>query len=82
LIFLKDYPKSRIEISGHTSAEGDRRANIELSEKRAIACKTFLERNGIASKRIKTLGRGPDRPISKTEPEKNRRVEMKILSLE
>jgi outer membrane protein OmpA-like peptidoglycan-associated protein len=82
LAFLIAYPKSRIEISGHTSAEGDRIANIELSEKRAVACKTYFERNGVASKRIKTLGRGPDRPISKIEPEKNRRVEMKILSLD
>ena len=82
LEFMRAYSKAKIEISGHTSAEGDRRANIELSEKRAMACKTYLERNGIASKRIRTLGRGPDRPISKTEPEKNRRVEMKILSLD
>jgi outer membrane protein OmpA-like peptidoglycan-associated protein len=82
LAFMQAYPKSKIEISGHTSAEGDRTANIELSEKRALACKTYLEKNGIASKRIRTLGRGPDRQISKTEPEKNRRVEMKILSLE
>ncbi len=81
LAFMRAYPKSKIEISGHTSAEGDRRANIELSEKRALACKTYLERNGITSNRIRTLGRGPDRPISQTEPEKNRRVEMKILSL-
>ncbi|WP_341228024.1 OmpA family protein [uncultured Arcticibacterium sp.] len=80
--FLLRYPKSKIEISGHTSSEGDRGANIELSEKRAEACKDYLISKGISGRRIRTLGLGPDRPISRKEEELNRRVEVKILSME
>lgn len=80
--FLLRYPKSKIEISGHTSSEGDRGANIELSEKRAEACKDYLISKGINGRRIRTLGLGPDRPISRKEEELNRRVEVKILSME
>lgn len=80
--FLLRYPKSRIEISGHTSSEGDRGANIELSETRAEACKDYLISKGINGRRIRTLGLGPDRPISRKEEELNRRVEVKILSME
>lgn len=81
LTFLNNYPKARIEISGHTSDEGDRNANIALSEKRAEECKRYLTKNGIASRRVQTLGFGPDKPLLTDEPELNRRVELKILSL-
>ncbi|AWV99428.1 OmpA family protein [Arcticibacterium luteifluviistationis] len=80
--FLLRYPKSKIEISGHTSSEGDRGANIELSEIRAEACKDYLISKGINGRRIRTIGLGPDRPISRKEEELNRRVEVKILSME
>ncbi|MFT7419456.1 MAG: outer membrane protein OmpA-like peptidoglycan-associated protein [Arcticibacterium sp.] len=82
LTFMRIYSKARIQITGHTSGEGDRRANIKLSEDRAKACKSYLVSLGISSSRIITLGRGPDSPVSSLNPEKNRRVEMKILSLE
>ncbi len=82
LNFMRMYPIARIQISGHTSDEGDRRANIKLSEDRAEACKKYLVKKGISSRRIITLGRGPDSPISISDPEKNRRVELKILSLD
>ncbi|MFT6879302.1 MAG: outer membrane protein OmpA-like peptidoglycan-associated protein [Arcticibacterium sp.] len=82
LTFMRIYSKARIQITGHTSGEGDRRANIKLSEDRAKACKSYLVSLGISSSRIITLGRGPDSPVSSLNPEKNRRVEMKILSLD
>lgn len=76
---MKTYPKMRIEITGHTSSEGDRNDNIELSRKRAESCKDYLKKNGIESNRILTRGIGPDSPISSTDKSLNRRVEFSVI---
>ncbi len=70
-----------IEIIGHTSDEGDRQSNIELSLVRAKACKEYLVKKGIKSNRIQVRGMGPDSPISKTDKSLNRRVEMQIIRM-
>lgn len=75
------YPSMIIEIVGHTSLEGDRINNIELSLKRANICKDYLVKKGIAQNRIIVRGMGPDQPVSKTDQSQNRRVEMKIIRL-
>jgi outer membrane protein OmpA-like peptidoglycan-associated protein len=79
---LVKYPGTRIQLSGHTSQEGSRRQNIDLSEKRAEACKDYLVRKGIDRKRIRTVGYGPDKPVSEDNQELNRRVELQILSVD
>ncbi|WP_083842375.1 OmpA family protein [Emticicia oligotrophica] len=70
-----------IEIIGHTSDEGDRNSNIELSLIRAKACKEYLVKNGIKANRIQVRGMGPDQPISKIDKSLNRRVEMQIIRM-
>lgn len=70
-----------IEIIGHTSDEGDRNSNIELSLKRAKSCKEYLIKKGIKSNRIQVRGMGPDSPISRTDKSLNRRVEMQIIRI-
>lgn len=70
-----------IEIIGHTSDEGDRNSNIDLSLKRAKACKDYLLKKGIKSNRIQVRGMGPDSPISRTDKSLNRRVEMQIIRM-
>jgi outer membrane protein OmpA-like peptidoglycan-associated protein len=70
-----------IEIIGHTSDEGDRNSNIELSLKRAKSCKEYLIKKGIKSNRIQVRGMGPDSPISRTDKSPNRRVEMQIIRM-
>ncbi|WP_394992466.1 OmpA family protein [Emticicia sp.] len=70
-----------IEIIGHTSDEGDRNSNIELSLNRAKACKEYLVKQRIKSNRIKVRGMGPDSPISRIDKAQNRRVEMQIIKM-
>lgn len=70
-----------IEIIGHTSDEGDRNSNIELSLNRAKACKEYLIKKGIKSNRIQVRGMGPDSPISTSDKSQNRRVEMQIIRM-
>lgn len=79
--FMVRYPQASIQLSGHTSAEGSRRQNITLSEHRAEACKDYLIRKGVAKSRIKTVGYGPDKPLSDENQELNRRVELLILRI-
>lgn len=78
---MKKYPNSKIQIIGHTSIEGDRKDNINLSEDRAKACKKYLVNRGIKSSRIMAIGKGPDQPVSSTEQSLNRRVEMKLVTI-
>jgi OOP family OmpA-OmpF porin len=80
---LTDNPKMEIEIQGHTSNEGDPQKNLELSEQRALAVKTYLVSQGIVTSRVKTKGFGQTKPIASNATEEtrklNRRVEFIIL---
>ena len=84
--WMKKYPKLTIELSGHTSNEGDQEENRKLSEDRVIICKEYIARQVKGSnERIKTIGYGLTRPRvpnnSEENRKKNRRVELKIDSL-
>jgi outer membrane protein OmpA-like peptidoglycan-associated protein len=80
---LKDNANISIEISGHTSAEGDPDRNLSLSLRRAEAVKAYLTRRGIAESRILTIGHGSDVPVADNATAegraKNRRIEFRIL---
>lgn len=80
---LKEFPSVSMEISGHTSSEGDPAFNQKLSQDRADAVKQWLVDNGIPGERIRTRGAGPDEPIADNKTAagkvKNRRIEFKIL---
>lgn len=83
---MKQYPKVEIELSGHTSSEGDAKMNKELSLKRVESCRKYLSDNGISEDRISVVGYGPDKPIAPNDTEQNRainrRVELKITRIQ
>jgi outer membrane protein OmpA-like peptidoglycan-associated protein len=77
---LKENSNIKIKIAGHTSSDGDDKANMELSKKRAAAVKDLLlSEFGVDAARIETEGKGETQPIAdnKTKEGKmaNRRVE-------
>lgn len=82
---MKSNDKMEIELSGHTSSEGDIKLNRSLSYQRVVACKQYLLTKGIDGGRILTVGFGPDKPVAPNDNEsnraKNRRVEMRIMAL-
>lgn len=83
--WMKKYPNLTIELSGHTSNEGDQEENRKLSEDRVIECKEYIVRQVKGSNsRIRTIGYGSTRPRypnnSEDNRKKNRRVELKIDS--
>jgi OmpA-OmpF porin, OOP family len=77
---LKENPSIKIKIIGHTSSDGDDKANLELSKKRAAAVKEVLiNEYAIADAVMETDGKGETQPVgdNKTKEGKvaNRRVE-------
>ncbi len=84
--WMRQYPTLVIELSGHTSNEGDYAENVRLSKDRVAICKRYMAGQVVGSDaRIKTVGYGPTKPrVPNTTPEnrkKNRRVELKVESL-
>lgn len=83
--FLKTNPTAEIELSGHTSSEGEYAMNKSLSYKRVKACKDYIVSKGISETRIIAVGYGPDKPAAPNDTEANRalnrRVEMRVTKL-
>jgi outer membrane protein OmpA-like peptidoglycan-associated protein/tetratricopeptide (TPR) repeat protein len=79
---LKDVPKLKIEISGHTDNTGSATLNNELSKARAEAVVTYLKSKGITADRLTSEGYGSSQPIASNNTtagkQENRRTEFKI----
>jgi len=81
---MQQFPKIKIEISGHTDNTGSEEINKKLSQSRADAVKTFLQEKGVASTRVTAIGYSSSKPLSDNKTEKgkqlNRRTELKIIN--
>jgi outer membrane protein OmpA-like peptidoglycan-associated protein len=81
---LRDQPKLRVSIEGHTDAIGGELANMKLSQARAESVRTYLVGKGITADRLEAVGFGTTKPIASNKTEKgrgqNRRTEFRILS--
>jgi outer membrane protein OmpA-like peptidoglycan-associated protein len=80
---IASYPKSAVEISGHTDNVGDDKSNQLLSENRAAAVRDALRKAGVAADvKLVTAGHGESQPVATNDTEKgraqNRRVEILI----
>ena len=71
-----------VEVQGHTDNVGKYNYNLDLSERRAQAVRTYLINQGVPAERLTAHGYGPDKPIAdnKTKAGRalNRRVEFNI----
>jgi outer membrane protein OmpA-like peptidoglycan-associated protein len=75
-------PNVRVVITGHTDNVGSQKYNQVLSLKRAQAVKNWLVKEGIASNRMRTVGRGLNEPVASNETDEgraeNRRIEFYV----
>jgi outer membrane protein OmpA-like peptidoglycan-associated protein len=88
---MKRESKLGLEIFGYTDKKGTDDYNMNLSQKRAEACKAYLVQNGIAASRLKAFAKGEccqEKPETKADGsddeqarQANRRVEFKIVLL-
>lgn len=80
---LSEYPKTYIDIYGHTDSDGSDAYNQGLSERRASAVQSYLASHGVQSVRMAAKGFGETQPIASNGDSvgkaQNRRVEIKIV---
>jgi outer membrane protein OmpA-like peptidoglycan-associated protein len=69
-----------IVVEGHTDSRGSESMNMQLSQDRADAVRSFLIQQGVPASRVKAVGRGEGSPVATNDtPEgraNNRRVEI------
>ncbi|MGI9336369.1 MAG: OmpA family protein [Gammaproteobacteria bacterium] len=79
---LGKYDRTVVHVVGHTDSVGSVASNLTLSKRRADAVGNHLLRNGIASQRVRTEGRGESEPRDSNSTEAgrqlNRRVEIYV----
>ena len=79
---LDRYPRTQVEVVGHTDNVGNEQMNETLSERRARAVRDVLVQKGVDSARVVTRGAGEGRPVAtNATPEgraMNRRVELTV----
>lgn len=80
---LKQNPKLKVEIQGHTDSAGSRALNNKLSSDRADAVKAHLIEDGVNPDQLTAAGYGPSKPLVSNDTlegrARNRRVELKPL---
>jgi outer membrane protein OmpA-like peptidoglycan-associated protein len=85
-ILLNEYPDRSILLEGHTDSVGDEEYNESLSQKRAVAVRDFLVRQGVSPSKLYVRGYGERYPLvtndTKEGRQQNRRVDMVILDPE
>jgi len=80
---LQSYPRSTVQVIGHTDNTGSADYNQRLSQRRADSVANVLVQGGVPGPRIDAFGRGEDQPVASNLTEdgraRNRRVEIVIL---
>jgi outer membrane protein OmpA-like peptidoglycan-associated protein len=80
---LKGNPDVRVEIGGHTDAQGDDAHNMQLSRDRANSVRAYLLDKGVSPVQLEAKGYGETHPIADNKTAagraRNRRVELKRL---
>lgn len=75
---LQKYPKSKIQLIGHSDQSGTVEYNYQLSIRRVTEIKNYLISNGISADKIEEVYKGESMPRYKQD-DKNRRVEVFIM---
>ena len=77
---LDSWGNANIEVAGHTDSRGSDAYNMNLSQQRAEAVRTYLVGKGIAADRLSAKGYGESQPVADNATDegrfKNRRVEL------
>jgi outer membrane protein OmpA-like peptidoglycan-associated protein len=84
-VVLNKYPRTLLDIDGHTDDTGSAQYNQALSERRAVSVAQYLNSRSVDARRLLVVGFGESRPIASNDSESgramNRRVEIRISPL-
>jgi len=79
---LAQYPENIVVIEGHTDSSGEVDYNQDLSERRAMSIKNYLDTKNLSIASLTSTGFGETKPITSNDTEEgkatNRRVEINI----
>ncbi len=75
---LKQYPKIKIEIQGHTDNKGSAAYNKKLSDNRAGAVKKYLVEHGVDPNRLTSHGYGMEKPLVDNLTDQNRALNRRV----
>lgn len=76
---LKENPTVRIEIVGHTDADGADSANLDLSKRRGASVKNELVKTfGLDASRIASDGQGETKPIAPNDTPSNKALNRRV----
>lgn len=77
---LDKWGNVNIEVAGHTDSRGSDKYNMNLSQRRAEAVRSYLVSKGIAADRLTAKGYGESQPVADNATDEgrfqNRRVEL------
>ena len=62
--WLNKYGNYAIVVEGHADERGTREYNLALGARRAAATRDYLSSKGVASRRLKTISYGKERPVA------------------
>jgi outer membrane protein OmpA-like peptidoglycan-associated protein len=81
---LDKYPGTDVLVVGHTDNKGTNVYNASLATRRAASAQHYLASEGVASGRLRSVGRGESEPIATNDTDAgrqaNRRVEIAIYA--
>ncbi len=82
---MTSFGATYLRVEGNTDSTGAASANMTLSERRALAVRTYILKNfpNIEAARFQTIGRGSSQPVASNDSEAgrqlNRRTEIKVV---
>ena len=76
---MKRLTTLKIEVQGHTDADGDPQRNMDLSQKRAEAVCKFLQDQGITPDRLTPKGYGQTRPIAPNDTQAGKALNRRVM---
>ena len=72
----------KVEVAGYTDSTGTEKYNLALSQRRAESAKAYLEKKGVAAKRITAKGYGETNFVADNKTAagqaQNRRIEFEV----
>ncbi|MCK5889411.1 MAG: OmpA family protein [Methylococcales bacterium] len=76
---LKQNPKMKVELQGHTDSTGPKAYNQRLSERRANSVKKHFIKNGVSSSRLSTTGFGETQPTTSNKTKEGRAHNRRVV---